>query len=277
MKSVYFKNIITILILITYFIFNPIASNASVLSVKKDKDGISLGLDKGLMKVKICTENVVEVRYTIFPTFPTKESLVIINKWISSPAFSVTESANEVVISTAKLKVKVNKSNQSVTYTDLKDNVIVSEDKGNGKKMIEATIAGIKTYNCETLFNSPTDEALYGLGCHPEDTLSINYKGRNQSMAIKYMTGAIPVLLSNKGYGLLWDNYSASEFYGAETSNSQYKYVSESGLMVDYYFIYGPEFDQIIASYRNATGAAPMFGKWAFGLFQSQDLSLIHI
>ena len=41
--------------------------------------------------------------------------------------------------------------------------------------------------------------------------------------------------------------------------------------MVDYYFIYGPDFDHIIASYRDATGPAPMFPKWSFGLFQSQD------
>ena len=36
-------------------------------------------------------------------------------------------------------------------------------------------------------------------------------------------------------------------------------------------FFYGPDFDRIINLYRTATGKAPMFGKWAFGLFQSQD------
>jgi alpha-D-xyloside xylohydrolase len=90
-------------------------------------------------------------------------------------------------------------------------------------------------------------------------------------MAIKYMTGAIPVMLSTKGYGLFWDNYSASNFYGAEAGNTKFKYVSESGNMVDYYFVYGPDFDQVISAFRNATGNAPMFPKWAFGLFQSQD------
>jgi alpha-D-xyloside xylohydrolase len=99
----------------------------------------------------------------------------------------------------------------------------------------------------------------------------MNYKGRNQDMAIQYMTGAIPVLLSNKGYGLMWDNYSASSFYGTVDSNTKYKYVSESGTMVDYYFFFGPDFDHIISLYRMATGQAPMFPKWAFGLFQSQD------
>jgi alpha-D-xyloside xylohydrolase len=47
--------------------------------------------------------------------------------------------------------------------------------------------------------------------------------------------------------------------------------MSESGNLIDYYFFYGPGFDRIIASYRLATGNAPMFPKWAFGLFQSQD------
>ena len=51
--------------------------------------------------------------------------------------------------------------------------------------MTAATIAGIKTYNCFTQFNSPADEALFGLGCHPKDSLAMNYKGRNQDMAIQ--------------------------------------------------------------------------------------------
>jgi alpha-D-xyloside xylohydrolase len=271
MKMNTFRILVTTVLLALNLIGIADAAKASVTSFKKEMDGITLTLDKGLMKVKICKDNIVEVKYTILPSFPAKTSLVINNEWKTTPAFTVTETTEEIIISTAKLKIKVNKANNSISYTDPKNGVILSEDQANGKSMAEATVAGIKTYNCVTQFNSPADEALFGLGCHPEDTLSINYKGRDQELAIRYMTGAIPVLLSNKGYGLLWDNYSASNFYGAEAGNTKYKYVSESGTMVDYYFIYGPEFDQIIASYRTATGTAPMFPKWAFGLFQSQD------
>jgi alpha-D-xyloside xylohydrolase len=244
---------------------------AKVKSFNKDKDGISCMLDKGLMKVKVCFDNMVEVKYTVLPAFLDKPSLVITNDWKNTPAFSVTENDKEIVMATSKMKVAVNKSTNAVKYTDLNGKVILSEDESQNKMMTEATIAGIDCYNCTTQFMSPSDESLYGLGCHPEDTLSINYKGRNQDMTIKYMTGAIPVMLSTKGYGLFWDNYSASSFYGAEEGNTKYKYVSESGTMVDYYFIYGPDFDTVIASFRNATGNAPMFPKWAFGLFQSQD------
>jgi len=244
---------------------------ASVVSYVKEKDGVTCTLDKGLMKVKICMDNLIEVKYTTLPLFLDKPSLVVNNEWKATPGFTVSEKPDVIVIATSMLNVIINKQNNSIKYTNLNGNVILSEDGSQGKTMTEATIAGIETYNCTSIFNSPADEALYGLGCHPEDSLSINYKGRNQDMAIKYMTGAIPVLLSTKGYGLMWDNYSISNFYGAEAGNTQFKYVSESGNMVDYYFIYGPDFDKIISSYRTATGQAPMYGKWAFGLFQSQD------
>lgn len=244
---------------------------AKVLSYKKDSDGVTCTLDKGLMKVKLCFENMVEVKYTTLPLFIEKQSLVITNDFKTSPGFSVLDDANEIVLTSSKLKVVINKQTNAIKYTDLAGNTVLAEDDQQNKVMTEATVAGIDVYNCATQFLSPADEALYGLGCHPEDSLSINYKGRNQEMAIRYMTGSIPVMLSTKGYGLFWDNYSVSNFYGTEAGNTKFKYTSESGDKVDYYFVYGPDFDKVISTFRNATGNAPMFPKWAFGLFQSQD------
>jgi alpha-D-xyloside xylohydrolase len=244
---------------------------ASVTSFKKESDGITFQLEKGVMKVKICKDNIVEVKYTTLPLFLDKPSLVITNEWKVTPSFTVTENSTEIILETGNLHVVVNKKSNAIRFEDLKGNVLLREDDSINKSMTPSVIAGISTYQCTSQFYSPADEALYGLGCHPEDSLSINYKGRDQEMVIKYMTGAIPVLLSTKGYGLLWDNYSASKFIGTEAGNTKFRYESESGNMVDYYFIYGPDFDRIIASYRGATGNAPMFPKWSFGLFQSQD------
>ncbi|HWZ02411.1 MAG TPA: TIM-barrel domain-containing protein, partial [Mucilaginibacter sp.] len=246
-------------------------AKAAVKSYKKEADGITLKLDAGLIKIKICADDIVEVKYTIFDSFLPKNSLVVNNKWAKNVPFKVTEEKGEIVITTAKLKIVVDKATNAIAYKDSNGKIITGEDAADNKSITPVTVAGIKTYSVSTQFNSPSDEALFGLGCHPEDTLSINYKGRTQQMLIKYMTGAIPVLLSTKGYGLLWDNYSASNFYGAEANNTKFKYISESGKDVDYYFFYGPDFDHIIDLYRTATGAAPMYPKWAFGLFQSQD------
>ncbi|MBK0378667.1 glycoside hydrolase family 31 protein [Mucilaginibacter segetis] len=245
-------------------------ANAGIISFTTTPKSVLFKLNKGLMQINICRADIIEVKYTILDAFQDKESLVVSNKWPQSVPYSAIDGKTEVIITTGKLKITVNKATNAITYADLKGRVITAEDSAN-KSMTPATIAGIDTYNCTTQFTSPADEALYGLGCHPLDSLSINYKGRDQDLAIRYLTGAIPVLLSTKGYGLMWDNYSASNFYGAVDGDTKFKYVSESGKQVDYYFFYGPDFDQIINLYRTATGTAPMFGKWAFGLFQSQD------
>ena len=268
LKACYAKSFLFTAVLICCLITNSV--NAAIKSYMIKPEGVAFRLDKGLMKVIVCKDDIIEVKYTIFDNFQTKPSLVVNNQWLHHTTFKVTEQNNEVVITTKKLKIKINKATNAVVYTNLAGEVITSEDEQN-KTITPATIAGISTYNVSTQFNSPANEALYGLGCHPLDTKSINYKGRDQDLAIKYMTGAIPVLLSTKGYGLLWDNYSASNFYGAEAGNTKFKYVSESGKQVDYYFFYGPDFDHVIDLYRIATGKAPMYAKWAFGLFQSQD------
>ncbi len=48
-------------------------------------------------------------------------------------------------------------------------------------------------------------------------------------------------------------------------------WTSQAAEAIDYYFMYGPELDQVIADYRDLTGAAPMFGKWAWGFWQSKE------
>jgi len=245
-------------------------ADATIISYKKHPGSVVFKLDKGLMEMVICKADIIEVKYTIFDKFGDKPSLVVNKKW-AYPAFRVTPNKDGYTITTARLKILVSKATNAIRYTDLNGNELLSEAQADNKTLAPVTIAGINTYTVSTEFNSPAGEGLYGLGCHPTDTLSINYKGRNQDLAIRYMTGAIPVLLSTRGYGLMWDNYSASNFYGAEDNNTKFKYVSESGRQVDYYFFYGPSFDQIINLYRIATGKAPMYPKWAYGLFQSQD------
>ncbi len=258
-----------IFLLLALFLFLHVS--AQVSSYKQTPFGISCALKTGALNIYLLKDDLVEVKYTSLKNLPLKQSLVVLPVYAYLNKFSVSTKYNSIIITTAKIKIIINKNSQAITYIDMNDNIILAETNDYNKVLRDTTVAGIQTYSCATSFQSPADEGLFGLGCHPLDSLSINYKGRNQDMAIKYLTGAVPVMLSTKGYGLLWDNYAESKFYGGENNNTQYTYVSESGKMVDYYFFYGPSFDRIINSYRTITGKAPMYPKWAFGLFQSQD------
>ena len=259
------------LIISLFLVLHCGMAHSTVRNFKKEADGVVFVLDKGLMKIKLCREDMVQVKYTLLTAFPVLKSLVVNKEFNEKVNFSVSSAGQNVLIKTSKLTISIDQKTNAITYLTAANKVITSEASNGNKSMTPQTVAGIATYSCSSEFNSPADEGLYGLGCHPLDTKSINYKGRDQDMAIKYLTGAIPVLLSTKGFGLLWDNYAASDFYGAEDGNTKFSYVSESGREVNYYFFYGPDFDHIIDLYRTATGKAPMFPKWSFGLFQSQD------
>nr|WP_162143963.1 TIM-barrel domain-containing protein [Sorangium cellulosum] len=211
------------------------------------------------------TSSIIRVQYTTAPSPPDKNSLSVNNEW-DKPSFCVAENQGTVTITTSRLKVNVDTTNGLVTYTDLDDGVILSEDS---KTLTPVTVEGVRTNRVETVFNSPADEALFGLGQHQDNVA--NRKGTTRRIVNANTEINIPALVSNRGYGIFWDNYSASNFDGTRSSNSKYSYSSEAGDMVDYYFFYGPSIDQVVAQYRTATGAAPLFPKWAYGLFQSKD------
>jgi hypothetical protein len=47
-------------------------------------------------------------------------------------------------------------------------------------------------------------------------------------------------------------------------------FASQVADAIDYYFMYGPEPDRIVSDIRTITGKAPLYPKWAYGLFMSQ-------
>jgi alpha-D-xyloside xylohydrolase len=230
-----------------------------------DATGVTFTLSPGRMKVSVCKDDIIRVQYTSGSSIPAKTSLSVSATW-ATPTFCVTEAAGVLTITTARMKAKITESTGLVSYTDLSDNALTSE---YSKSLAAATVEGTATNTVAAAFNSPANEALFGLGQQQDSVL--NRKGTTLRMLNENTKIMIPVLVSNKGYGLFWDNYSITNFAGNVSSNTRYSFSSETGDLVDYYFFYGPTIDQVIANYRTTTGPAPMFPKWAYGLFQSKD------
>ena len=127
---------------------------------------------------------------------------------------------------------------------------------------------GEDTYRAESFINIyGSHEGLYGLGQHQAGVW--NYRGESVDISQDNTNISVPLMLSSKGYGIFWNNTSRSRF---NNRFANYLYISsEVADVIDYYFLYGPEFDKIIASYRELTGQAPMFGKWAYGFWQCKN------
>ena len=72
------------------------------------------------------------------------------------------------------------------------------------------TVNKESTYQVQQSFHSPEDESLYGLGQFQDGHW--NWKGIPLEFRQTNTQVVVPMLLSNKGYGLMWDNASMTEF-----------------------------------------------------------------
>lgn len=79
-----------------------------------------------------------------------------------------------------------------------------------GKSVFSATKHQIENGEATLSFTSPKDECLFGLGQF-QDGYS-NVRGLSRRLTQVNTQISIPMLLSNKGYGILWNNYGLTEF-----------------------------------------------------------------
>ena len=73
-----------------------------------------------------------------------------------------------------------------------------------------AEVQGEKTFHVRQQWESDPDEALYGLGQHQYGF--VNIKGWDMELWQHNTEVAVPLLVSSKGYGILWDNPSFTKF-----------------------------------------------------------------
>lgn len=79
----------------------------------------------------------------------------------------------------------------------------------------------------------------------------------------------VPFLVTNKGYGLIWDNPSKTLIQPG--FNEQTRWTSEVGQRVSFFVIAGKSTDEIYAGYRSLTGATPLLTKGPYGFIQSKQ------
>ncbi|MBD0723770.1 xylosidase [Flavobacterium sp. L1I52] len=193
-----------------------------------------------------------------------KESLSVIKK-PESIKFTTQQKGDLVSLQSKKLKVTIDVKSGKVSFNSLAGSALLSET-ASGASFTDFNDAGSKTYNVNQEFKLDQDEAIYGLGQQQRGQLSL--RNAKINMVQGNVDDYVPFLVSTKGYGLFWDNYSPTIFEDKPESTS---FQSEVGDCIDYYFILGDNIDGSIAGMRELTGQAPMFPLWTFGYWQSKE------
>ncbi|MDR2968799.1 MAG: DUF5110 domain-containing protein [Tannerellaceae bacterium] len=185
-------------------------------SYEKTPDGIIINLqqeqssDTRKIRLQVINDKVIRISATPGKQFSKEKSLIIVPQPEAPKLFAVEETERQIILTTAALQVIADRTTGEVVFTDKNGNAILRENEGGGKAFTPVTVDGTKGYALRQVFESPADEAFYGLGQHQAD--EFNYKGRNETL-LQYNTKvSVPFILSNKNYGILWDNYSLSRF-----------------------------------------------------------------
>ena len=197
--------------------------------VQTNGNTVTIRPDEGKAKVirlEVMNNNIIRVRATSKDALPEKPvSLMIVPQVAPAKgSFSVNEEGDKVVVKAENVKAVVSKATGEVIFYDAEGKVLLKEAK-DGKQFWDFTVPerelGMKTgftvpedakhgLTWQMKFDSPEDEAFYGLGQHQSE--EFNMKGKNEDLFQYNTKVSIPFVLSNKNYGILWDSYSYCRF-----------------------------------------------------------------
>lgn len=124
---------------------------------------------------------------------------------------------------------------------------------------------GTDQFEVEVRFEAKEGERFYGMGQYAQPYL--NLKGCVLELSQRNSQVSIPFVLSNRGYGMLWNNPAIGEVaFGKNVT----KWTAYSTTQIDYWITAGDKPSEIEEHYANATGKVPKMPHYATGLWQSK-------
>jgi alpha-D-xyloside xylohydrolase len=226
-----------------------------------------LQLNAAGQNVRVQFYSPATVRVTKWPDggTPDKVSLSIIQKDLPALSLRLEENAEAATIASPLLSVRVRKSDGTIQFLAAGGQSVLAE-RGPALFSPCPIQREKRAFAALQVFALTLQEGVYGLGQHQSGYM--NYRNRTVKLVQSNTDAVTPFLISTAGWGILWDNYSKTMFADGRAGASFWSEVADN---IDYYFFYGPSMDQVIAGYRALTGQAPMYGKWAYGYWQSKE------
>jgi alpha-glucosidase len=250
---------------------------SEIINYKKDVDTLHFSTKNGVaLQVTVVRDSVIRFRFSTTGKFENDFSYgITIHASRGYSFLDVTEDKIHYIITTSKLICKVEKLSLQVSLFDAIDNKLINEDEigfhweecyEHGGDIVKMSKACQKA------------ESFYGLGDKPVD---VNLKGKRfenwatDSYAFGKNTDpiykAIPfytAIQDNKAYGVFFDNTFKTSFDFAHERRNVTSFWAQGGEM-NYYFIYGPQMEDVVKNYTDLTGkphALPPL--WALGFHQ---------
>lgn len=184
------------------------AACGSLLLSAQQPTVLSLPVGDGRLTIEPCGAGILRVVFARDPAFAGRQSLAAGGRRCETVRATTAVSEREATLETPALVARVDRATGTVTIRDRDGTVLLAERPG-GRTLEAATVQGERTFHVRQQWE-PADEALYGLGQHQLGLMNI--KGYDVDLWQHNVSMAVPVLVSSRGYGILWDNPSYTRF-----------------------------------------------------------------
>ena len=187
------------------------------VDVKLEGNAVKIGMPDGTLTVTPLDDNAIRVQF--IPDgieLPELENLIYTEKQNNQSVSCSRNLRGQVIVSSVEgnLKAVVNSRTGNIRFKDADGNVILSESAGSRSVAVGKT-GEFNSLSVSQSFITGPDEFLFGTGQFQDGYLNI--RGLTRRLTQVNTQISIPMILSNKGYGILWNNYGLTDYNPSET------------------------------------------------------------
>jgi alpha-D-xyloside xylohydrolase len=197
------------------------------------------------VQIKVLADNIVRITASPTNEFSNRNNLSFTSAF-NTPSFSLNIGNDYVTLKTFKLNILIDRKSANIMFRNNEKWHLLTE--GNRFYKPYKNFSD-NSWSIKQEFKWGINENLFQAGQNKD--VKRNMRGSELEIINKISDEYTPLILSSKGYGILWDN--KSNVYFLDTDTSSYLGSREAD-QIDYYFIYGPSENDVILSYCKLTG-----------------------
>ncbi|HEX5342856.1 MAG TPA: TIM-barrel domain-containing protein [Duganella sp.] len=187
-----------------------VAGHALAGTFEKTATGVVVKPDSGAAKevrLEVMADNIIHVVKLDQAGKSLTPSLMTVAAPVSG-TFNVSASGKDkVTLKAKKISVAVSLATGQVQFFNAAGKAFLTQD---AESMAPTSVDGKPFLAVKQGFNYGTKDAFYGLGQHQNHQMNLN--GEDVLLMQHNMAIAVPFVVSDKNYGVLWDNNSISRF-----------------------------------------------------------------
>lgn len=165
----------------------------------------------GTVSISPLTDNSVRIRVAGAETYEPEE--LYYTEKCARPRFRIVEDEQTVTVIQQKIRTVCDKTDGRLRFFDGDGNPLLSESEG-GRKIGETRIGDTPAVSVSQRFERQAKDHQFGLGQFQDGYLDVSGLTRRLTQVNTQIS--IPVVISNKGYGIFWNNYGLTDFNPSE-------------------------------------------------------------